>query len=245
MKAVILGANSEIARKFCEICARNSWELFLASRNISELERFVKHIETVYGVRSKYSEFDALDYESHKPFWNKVIKEFGDVDVVLVAFGYFGNQEKALKDFEEARRIIETNYLGAVSIINIVANYMADRGRGVIVGISSVAGDRGRAKNVIYGSSKSAFSEYLSGLRAKMFSKGVKVITVKPGFVDTPMTKGLKVPKVLLASPEKVAMDIYKAVLRGKDIVYTPFYWRYIMCIVKAIPEFMFKRTRF
>lgn len=245
MKAVILGANSEIAKKFCEICAKNGWELFLASKDISELERFARHIETVYGVKPNYSEFDALDYGSHKPFWDKVIKEFGDVDMVLVAFGYFGDQEKALKDFEEARRIIETNYLGAVSIINIIANYMAERGKGTIVGISSVAGDRGRAKNVIYGSSKAAFSEYLSGLRAKMFEKGVKVITVKPGFVDTPMTKGLKIPKVLLASPEKVAMDIYKAVLKGKDVVYTPFYWRYIMCIVKALPESIFKRTRF
>ncbi|MEO0169225.1 MAG: SDR family NAD(P)-dependent oxidoreductase, partial [candidate division WOR-3 bacterium] len=173
------------------------------------------------------------------------LKDFGDVDVAVISFGYLGNNDKALKDFSEARKIVETNYLGAISIINIIADYMERRGKGTIVAISSVAGDRGRAKNFVYGSAKAGLTQYLSGLRAKMFKKGVGVITIKPGFVDTPMTKDLDIPKPLLSTPERVAKDIFKAIKRGKDVVYTPYYWRFIMLVVRAIPEWIFKRLEF
>ncbi len=224
---------------------KEGWDVFLASRNTDELERVAEDLGLKYGKDVKFGKFDATDYESHKGFWDNVLKDFGDVDVAVISFGYLGNNDKALKDFSEARKIVETNYLGAISVINIIAGYMEQRGKGIIVAISSVAGDRGRAKNFVYGSAKAGLTQYLSGLRAKMFKKGVRVITIKPGFVDTPMTKGLDIPKPLLSAPERVAKDIFKAIKRGKDVVYTPFYWWFIMLVVKAIPEWIFKRLEF
>jgi len=240
-----LGANSFIARALAVEMLKEGWDVFLASRNIEELERVAKDLRLKYGKDIKFGEFDATDYESHKGFWDNVLKDFGDVDVAVISFGYLGNNDKALKDFSEARKIVETNYLGAISIINIIADYMERRGKGTIVAISSVAGDRGRAKNFVYGSAKAGLTQYLSGLRAKMFKKGVGVITIKPGFVDTPMTKDLDIPKPLLSTPERVAKDIFKAIKRGKDVVYTPYYWRFIMLVVRTIPEWIFKRLEF
>ncbi len=245
MNTVILGANSEIAKKTAEILCKNHHRLLLASRNLKELERFVNHLKIKYGCDVYFKRFDAVDYGGHRRFWDEVINDFGDVHCVLVAFGYMVDNEKALKDFEEARKIIETNYLGAVSILNIVSEYMERNGRGTIAVISSVAGDRGRAKNFIYGSAKAGLTQYLSGLRARLFDKGIKVITVKPGFVDTPMTKGMNIPKPLMSSPEKVAKDIYNAIVKGKEVVYTPVYWWMIMSVIRALPEFIFKRLKF
>lgn len=245
MKVVILGANSFIARALSAEMLKEGWDVLMASRNTEELERVTKDLGLKYGKDVKFMEFDATDYETHKRFWDNVLKDFGDIDVAVISFGYLGDNDKALKDFSEVRKIVETNYLGAISIINIISDYMEHRGKGIIVAISSVAGDRGRAKNFIYGSAKAGLTQYLSGLRAKMFKKGVKVITVKPGFVNTPMTKGLNIPKPLLSTPERVAKDIFKAIKKGKDIVYTPFYWWFIMLVIRAIPEWMFKRLDF
>jgi short-subunit dehydrogenase len=151
-------------------------------------------------------------------------------------------EDLAFEDFDEALRMIQTNYSGAVSILNRVAGYYSRQKHGTIVGISSVAGERGRQSKLIYGSSKAAFSVYLDGLRNKMYKDQVHVVTVKPGFVFTKMTEGLKLPAPLTASPEEVADAVFKSVLNRKNTVYVKWMWRWIMLIIRNIPEFQFKK---
>ena len=161
---------------------------------------------------------------------------------VVCAFGYLGDNEEAKSDFIEARKIMETNYIGCVSILNIIANDFEKRKRGFIIGISSVAGDRGRQSNYYYGSAKAGFTAYLSGLRNRLHRSGINVLTVKPGFVRTQMTEGMELPPLLTAHPEKTARDIYKSWKKGKMTLYTKWFWRHIMLIIKYIPETIFKR---
>jgi len=136
------------------------------------------------------------------------------------------------------------NYTGAVSILNIVANYYVSQQKGIIAGISSVAGERGRQSNYFYGSAKAGFTAYLSGLRNRLFHQQVHVLTVQPGFVYTRMTEGLPLPRLLTATPEKVADSIYLAIRKKKNVIYVKWFWRWIMLIIKCIPEFLFKKLK-
>ena len=139
---------------------------------------------------------------------------------------------------------METNYTGAVSILEIVASDFEARGHGFIIGFSSVAGERGRQSNYIYGSAKGGLTVYLSGLRNRLARRGVHVMTVLPGFVRSRMTEGMDLPERLTATPEEVAEDVYRAYRRKKDILYTMWFWRWIMIVIRSIPESMFKRLR-
>ena len=156
--------------------------------------------------------------------------------------GYLGDQKAAVNDFNEAKKILDTNYTGVVSLLNIIANDYESLKSGWIVGISSVAGDRGRKSNYIYGSAKAALTAYLSGLRNRLFDCGVFVLTVKPGFVNTKMTKGLDLPLMLTSQPQEVATNIYKAQQKNKNVIYTKRIWKYVMLIIKFIPEWKFKK---
>jgi len=157
-------------------------------------------------------------------------------------FGYLGEQAVAQSDFSEAQKIIDTNYTGAVSILNIVADDFEQRKSGAIIGISSVAGDRGRQSNYIYGSAKAALTAYLSGLRNRLAKSKLQVMTVKPGFVRTKMTANLPLPGPVTAKPHQVANDVFKAYRKQNDVIYTLWMWRYLMLVVRHIPEAIFKR---
>jgi short-subunit dehydrogenase len=148
----------------------------------------------------------------------------------------------AAQDWDMALHMLHTNYVGAVSILNLVAHDYLQRRAGVIVGLSSVAGDRGRASKLLYGSSKAGFSAYLSGLRNKLAAAGVHVLSVKPGFVSTRMTAGMDLPPLLTATPEQVALAVYKAVIRRQNTLYVKWFWRWIMLIIRLIPEPLFKK---
>ncbi len=240
MYLLILGANSDVAHLVARAFAKEEKaNLYLASRDMEILGKRAKDITTRYEVKAVPLYFDATDYASHRDFYDNLNPK---PDGVLVAFGYLGDQKEAQADFDKARKIIETNYLGAVSILEIIAADFEKRGHGFIAGISSVAGERGRQSNYIYGSAKGAFTVYLSGLRNRVSKRGVSVMTVLPGFIRTKMTKQLKVPERLLAEPNDIAEKIHKAIKR-KDIIYTPFFWKYIIIGIKAIPEAVFKRS--
>lgn len=242
LRVLILGANSDIGYALAEILAdRDQAELILASRDAVGLAAKAQSLVEKYGGKVTTLPFDAVDYAAHEAFYRSLDPK---PDGVLLAFGYLGDQPKAQADFHEARRIIDTNFLGAVSILEIVAQDFARRGHGFIVGISSVAGERGRQSNYIYGAAKGALSIYLSGLRNRLHKHGVRVITVLPGFVRTKMTEHLDLPGKLMAEPTEVADDIYTAYKKGKEIIYTKWIWRWIMAIIKAIPEKIFKRLK-
>ena len=162
--------------------------------------------------------------------------------MVVCVFGYMGDQLLARTDFDEVRKTIDVNYTGAVSILNVVADDFESRGQGAIIGISSVAGDRGRQSNYMYGSAKAGFTAYLSGLRNRLEKAGVHVMTVKPGFCRTKMTESLELPAALTAEPEQVASAIFNGLKDKRNVIYTRWMWRWIMLVIKCIPEFIFKK---
>ena len=161
----------------------------------------------------------------------------------MLAYGYLPNQGEAQQDFNEAKMTIDINYTSCVSILEIAARYFEQQKRGFITVISSVAGDRGRQSNYLYGSTKGALSIYLQGLRNRLYPSGVQVLTVKPGFVDTAMTYG-QPGMALVAKPEQIARRVVRAIEKGKDTVYTPAFWTLIMFAVRSIPEKVFKRMK-
>ena len=235
---LIIGAKSDIAKEVAREYAKNGYDLYLAGRNIDEMKDFENDIKIRSKADVKLKEFDITDFESHEQFYNSL--EPKPLGVIVVA-GYMAEQKTCENDWSKTLNTINVNFTGAVSILNIIANDMEQNKNGFIVGVSSVAGDRGRKANYIYGSAKAGFSAYLSGLRNRLYESGVKVLTVKPGFVNTKMTAKLDLPTKLTAQPEDVAKDIFTAQQKGNDVLYTKPIWRVIMMIIKMIPEWKFK----
>ncbi|HLK27196.1 MAG TPA: SDR family oxidoreductase [Puia sp.] len=236
---LILGASSDIAIAIAKKFAANQYDVQLAARNIEQLKPLQSDMHVRYNVACTVHAFDALEFSSHQQFFDSLVPK---PDITICVFGVMEDEDKAFEDFNSAQRMIDTNYTGAVSILNVVAKYYSSQKQGTIVGISSVAGERGRQSKLIYGSAKAAFSAYLAGLRNKLFKDNVHVVSVKPGFVYTKMTEELTLPKPLTAKPSEVADAVYKAVLKKKNTVYVKWMWRWIMLIIKNIPEFQFKK---
>ena len=238
---LILGAKSDIAKELAKIYAINDYCLYLAGRNITELDLLKTDIKVRANKKIILKEFDITDFASHAEFFASLNpKPIG----VIVAAGFMAPQQACENDFNTTLNTINVNYTGAISILNIVATDFEKRKTGFIVGISSVAGDRGRKTNYIYGSSKAGFSAYLSGLRNRLSSHNINVLTVKPGFVNTKMTEHLSFPEFLSASPERVAAEIFQAQKLNKNILYTTPIWKLIMLIIKMIPESIFKKMK-
>jgi short-subunit dehydrogenase len=241
MNMLILGANSEIALACAHLFAQKEGaNLYLASRNEAILEKKARDIELRHQVRATPLAFDALDYGSHEAFYKRLDPK---PDVVLLAFGTLPDQKAAEHSFELAKLALDSNFTGAMSILEIVAADFEARGRGCIIGISSPAGLRGRKSNYFYGAAKAALLTYLSGLRHRLYPASVRVLTVFPGFTRTKMTEGMDLPAKLTADPAEVAADIYTAFRKGKDEVYSKWVWRWIMYIIRCVPNFLFKKT--
>jgi decaprenylphospho-beta-D-erythro-pentofuranosid-2-ulose 2-reductase len=237
--ALLLGAGSDMAVAIGRQLASRGYDLVLAGRDKDYLGGLATDLSIRGAVQVTVQYFDALDYGSHEAFYASLPHV---PEVTVCAFGYLGDQEKGLTDWKETQRILGTNYIGAVSILNIIASDYARLKKGIIVGISSVAGDRGRGSNFLYGSAKAGFSAYLSGLRNRFFKEGVSVITVKPGFAATRMTAHLHLPPALTASPEQVGNSVIKAISNKKDTIYVKSVWKYLMLAIRMIPEPFFKK---
>ena len=223
---LIVGAKSAIAKAIAHTYAQKGYNLYLAARNSVQLEDFSRDLRIRYTCEVSIVELDILQYETHQAIYESLKhKPIGVISVV----GYLGTQENAQHNSVETQKITNTNYTGPVNFLNIVANDFEINKKGFIVGISSVAGDRGRKTNYTYGAAKAAFSTYLSGLRNRLYAANVHVLDVKPGFVDTPMTVGMNLPKLLTAQPNEVAKDIFKAQQKQKNTLYTKYFWKYIM----------------
>jgi short-subunit dehydrogenase len=238
---LILGATSDMAVAFAKKFAQEGYSLTLAARNKEALQLTASDMSIRFQVDVDAVPFDALDFESHEQFYKSLKSK---PDIAICVFGLLGDQLSAQKDWTNCLTILNSNYTGAVSILNIIANDFENRREGIIVGISSVAGERGRQSNYLYGSAKAGFSAYLSGLRNRMTASGVHVMTVKPGFVKTKMLDNLKTPGPITATPDAVATAVYKAVIKRKDSIYVLWMWRWIMLIIKSIPENVFKKLK-
>lgn len=238
---LVLGATSDIGFAIAKKFALEKYDIQLAARNVEQLKPFQSDIEIRYGVSCSIHEFDATNFETHSSFYHSLSPR---PDIAIYVIGYMNDNEKVIGDWNESVKTINANYTGAVSILNIIAQDYIQKQNGTIVGISSVAGKRGRQSNYIYGSAKAAFTAYLSGLRNKLFHSKVHVLTVLPGFVFTKMTEHLQLPKLLTARPEEVADSVYNGVKKKKNVVYVKWFWKWIMLIITSIPESIFKKKK-
>lgn len=238
---LILGARSDMARAIAHRFAARGYPLQLAARDAAALEGDRADLQLRYGVPVTVHAYDAVAIADHARFVEGLPELPG---IAICAVGVMGSHEALERDPAAAVQVMRTNYEGPAHTLAILANHFEARGSGTLVGISSVAGARGRATNYVYGSAKAGFTAFLSGLRNRLAKRGVHVVTVLPGFVATKMTEGLDLPPRLTAQPDEVAVAVERAVLRGRDVVYVRPIWRLIARIVREIPEGRFKRMR-
>jgi decaprenylphospho-beta-D-erythro-pentofuranosid-2-ulose 2-reductase len=235
---LILGARSDIAMAVAHRFAKAGYDIQLAARNSESLGVDKFDIELRYQVALTLHDFDALDIGSHEHFVDALPQL---PSVAVCAVGFMGQQPENERDVQAAAQVMRSNYEGPASILAVLAKRFEQRGSGCIVGISSVAGERGRATNYVYGSAKAGFTAFLSGLRNRLAKKGVHVVTVLPGFVATKMTEGMDLPAKLTAQPKEVAVAVLKAAQKKQNVIYVKPIWQLIMMIIRNIPEWVFK----
>lgn len=240
---LIIGATSAIAEAAARRFSAQGSSLYLLARNQERLESLANDLRVRGASNVGFSAFDANDYDQHKALIDAAVAALGGLDVVLVAHGSLSDQAVCEQDVGVLLKEFSTNCLSVLSLLTLLANTLEMQGHGTVAVISSVAGDRGRQSNYVYGTAKGALTIFLQGLRNRLAAKGVHVVTIKPGFVDTPMTAAF--PKgALWAKPEKVAADIDHAIASKRDVVYSPWFWFFIMMIIRHIPEKIFKRLK-
>jgi decaprenylphospho-beta-D-erythro-pentofuranosid-2-ulose 2-reductase len=242
-RIVIFGATSAIAERFARICALRGDDLLLIARNEQKLLEIKQDLEIRGSKQIQVLCLDLNETKLHEGLVSSFFSKKEKVDLVLFAHGILGDQSLAENNFSHTENIISTNFTSTASLLHEVAKHFEIQRSGIIVVISSVAGDRGRASNYVYGSSKAGLSAFCSGLRQRMYKFGVSVITVKPGFVDTPMTREFK-KGILWVKPERIARGIDWAVKNKKSVVYLPRFWFLIMLVIKIIPEKIFQKLK-
>jgi short-subunit dehydrogenase len=239
-RVLVLGATSGIAEACIRLWAQRGDHLFLVGRNAERLAA----VAADAGVRGAASIGTAVvdldDTARHAEMLAQAVNDPAGMDIALLALGVLGDQAEAEQDFAAAQRIVQTNFVSAVSLLTWLGNHCAQQHRGTLAVLSSVAGERGRKSNYVYGSAKAGLTAFTDGLRNRLDRQGVRVMTIKPGPIKTAMTEGMK-GSAKFADVDAVAATLVKAIDRGDDIVYVPGIWRVIMAVVRAIPERVFK----
>lgn len=240
-RVLIIGATSAIAEATARIYAERGSRLHLIARSAERLKTITEDLRIRGAVEISHGNLDVNDIATHAAVLEAAWTDLGEVDVVLIAHGTLPDQRACEASVETALAEFTTNATSTIALLTLIANRMQQSGRGSIAVISSVAGDRGRSSNYLYGSAKAAVSTFLGGLRQRLVKHGVNVVTIKPGFVDTPMTRAFK-KGALWAKPDDIAAGIVKAVDKSRSVAYLPWFWFGIMTIIRSIPEFLFKR---
>lgn len=240
-RVLVLGATSGIAIATCRILAEQGASLYLVARNEDKLAVVAGDLDTRGAAYVGTRIADLDDTAGHPAMLAEAINSLGGLDVAYIAHGVLGDQAGAEADFAVAEAILHTNFMSAVSVCTWLANYFVKQGAGTLAVLSSVAGDRGRKSNYVYGASKGALNIFLEGLRNRVDREGVNVLTIKPGPTLTPMTEHMPNAKKF-ATPEKVAAEILRAIEKRKDVVYVPGMWAIIMFVIRSIPEPIFKK---
>ena len=240
-KVLIIGATSAIAAHCARIWATKGYALHLVARNEQRLQTIAADLKVRGATKVSTYCTDLNDMENHNELLDKADGSLGSVDIVLVAHGTLSNQKACELSVEETLAEIHTNALSTVSLLTLIANRFETKRKGTICVISSVAGDKGRASNYVYGSAKAMLTSFTSGLRQRLHKSKVNVVTIKPGFVDTPMTAKFK-KGVLWAKPNKVAKKIVQAIDKKKSVVYVPLFWWFVLTVINIIPTNLFKR---
>ena len=244
MNIIIIGATSEIAKEVGRIYASQNNEFFLVGRDVQRLDS-IKSDYLVRGSAKVLTYVADLDESStFQQIFNQCCAHFKQIDLLILAHGSLPDQVGIENNFLEVERYAKTNFISYTSLLTVFANKFELQKNGSIAVFSSVAGDRGRRSNYIYGSFKAGIQAFLEGYAARMSRAGVHVLDIRPGMVDSPMTSHLK-KGLLFASADKVAQDIVKSITKKKSVLYTPFFWRYIMIIIKNIPRKFFYKLNF
>ncbi|MBT9331723.1 SDR family oxidoreductase [Paracidobacterium acidisoli] len=240
-RVLALGATSAIAEATLRPLAESGASFFLVARNAQKLSAVSDDLLTRGASAVTAYVMDLDDTAAHPAMLEKAAESLGTIDLALLAHGVLGEQADAEASYAAAEAILRTNFMSAVSLITWLANYFEASRQGCLAVISSVAGDRGRKSNYVYGASKGALNVFVDGVRNRIDRSGVHVLTIKPGFVATPMTAHIK-PNPLFAQPEQVAKDILGAIRKRKDVIYTPPFWAIIMLILRSVPRSIFKK---
>ena len=240
-RILILGATSAIAQAVADQLAPSGASFFLVARHAERLDAVRRNLLVHGASKVEIRALDLDDTDAHPALLGDAVATLGTIDLALIAHGVLGDQQQDQASYAATAAILHTNFMSAVSLITWLANHFEQTHQGTLAVIGSVAGDRGRKSNYIYGASKGALSIFLDGVRNRIDRAGVQVLTIRPGFVATPMTAHLK-QGPLFASPAKVAKGILKAVQGRKDIVYVPGFWAPIMLIIRHVPGSIFKK---
>lgn len=238
-KILVLGATSGIAEATCRIWASQGASMFLVARNAEKLAAVAADLRARGASYIDTAVVDLDDTDQHATLLAHAVNSLAGLDIAYLAHGILGDQQKCEQDFHAAAHVIHTNFMSPVSLLTWLANFCVQRHHGTIAVLSSVAGDRGRKSNYVYGSSKAGLSAFLAGLRNRVDREGVTILTIKPGPVNTAMTAHMDLKK---ADVDAVAQSIVKAIDKRQDNLYVPFQWQPIMFIVRNIPERIFKK---
>jgi decaprenylphospho-beta-D-erythro-pentofuranosid-2-ulose 2-reductase len=242
-RILIMGASSAIAERTAREFAARGDSLFLVARNAQQLQALADDLMVRGALMVHTCVLDAREMDRYAAMLDAATEQMGGIDAALIAHGTLSDQAACQNSIELLLQEFTTNALSVMALCTQLANRFEAQRHGVIAVVSSVAGDRGRRSNYVYGAAKAAVSAFTSGLRQRLHLKGVSVVTIKPGFVSTPMTAALK-KGILWAAPQTVASAIVRAVDRGASIIYTPWFWRPIMWLVRALPETIFRRLK-
>ncbi len=243
-KIAIFGATSAIATACARRFVADGRDLFLVGRDPQKLEALLADLKcrASGGQVVEAARANLNDVERHEALLSSAEAALGGLDAILIAHGTLSDQALCERSVALTLQEIHTNALSVVSLLTLAANRFEARGQGTLAVISSVAGDRGRQSNYVYGAAKGLVTLFMQGLRNRLYRKGVRVVTIKPGFVDTPMTAGFRKKGFLWSTPDRVARGIVRAMDRGRDEVYLPWFWRPILWVLRHIPEAVFKR---
>jgi decaprenylphospho-beta-D-erythro-pentofuranosid-2-ulose 2-reductase len=244
-KILLIGANSAIAQACSRLWAGEGAAFFLVARDTQKLEQVAADLRARGAAKVDVHSLDVTDFAHHKAMADAAVNALEAIDIALIAHGTLPDQKACEQNPALAAEAISINATSVIVLATLIASRLEAQRAGTLAVISSVAGDRGRASNYVYGSAKAAVSTFCAGLSARLAKSGVNVLTIKPGFVDTPMTEGMKLPQALDAKPDQVARDIVRAVERRKHTLYTPWFWSLIMLIIRTIPAPIFRRLNF
>ncbi len=243
-RAVIFGATSAVAEQICRIYAQDKNKLLLVGRREEALKEMCNDLSIRGATQAEYLVSDLSDVEQHEALFTDIQSSIDEPNLFIFANGTLPDQKECEESVTKTIEAINQNALCQISLLTLIAAALEKRKTGSIAVISSVAGDRGRMSNYVYGSAKGMLTRFLEGLRHRLSKVGVNVLDIKPGFIDTPMTAHIQPKGALWAKPEKVAQDIVKAIDKKRSVVYTPWFWRWIMLIIVSVPEFIFKKTK-
>lgn len=243
-KILIIGATSAIAEATARIFAARGDALFLVGRNAPHLQAIADDLKVRGAVRAATAMLDVADFAAHQVVLDQAERELGGLDIALIAHGTLSDQGECQNSVEALRHEFDINAVSTMALLTVLANHFETRKQGTLAVISSVAGDRGRQSNYVYGSAKAAVSTFLDGLRQRLAKANVDVLTIKPGFVDTPMTCSIPNKGALWAKPADVAAGIARAIDKRCNVVYLPWFWRWIMFVIQHIPEPIFKKLK-